>query len=247
VLGSCGRTALDSGPSVLSRRSRRRGPKRAGRAVSLNDKWRALSTAALRSFAMSQVEIGKRQRIDLSEADDVYDDEGLDPDLVYVYDRTDYLASLSSSPGRRPSGRMSTGTRWPRCIAGLWPRAATRQRRTPPIAAITAGPSAMPRRARGFALADSSAYCADAGEESTRMKVQTYKPAGRDRWVFRLHGRDVPTPSHQLQRSGFATEEEAQREGRKIARSIDKGTFVVRHADSVGVFLAAWVDVKRRR
>jgi integrase len=77
------------------------------------------------------------------------------------------------------------------------------------------------------------------------MKVQTYKPTGRDKWVFRLHGRDVPTPSRQVPRGGFATQEEAQREGRKVARQIDKGTFVVRHADSVAAFLEAWIEVKR--
>lgn len=77
------------------------------------------------------------------------------------------------------------------------------------------------------------------------MKVQTYKPRGRDKWVFRLHGRDVPTPSRQVQRGGFATEAEAQREGRKVARQIDEGTFVVRHAESVAAFLDAWIDVKR--
>jgi integrase len=76
------------------------------------------------------------------------------------------------------------------------------------------------------------------------MKVITYKPAGRESWYFHLHGKHVPTPSRQIRRGGFKTEAEAQREGRKIAKAIDDGTFVARNAETIAGFLTAWMEYK---
>jgi hypothetical protein len=82
------------------------------------------------------------------------------------------------------------------------------------------------------------------GSQGKGVKVVAYKPAGRESWYFHLHGKHVPTPSRQIRRGGFKTQAEAQREGRKIAKAIDDGTFVARNAETIAGFPTAWIEYK---
>jgi integrase len=77
------------------------------------------------------------------------------------------------------------------------------------------------------------------------MKVTTYKPDNRPSWYFHLHGTEVPTPSHQLRRGGFASQREAQRAGREVARALERGEYVPDSTETVAGFLALWMQTKR--
>ena len=82
----------------------------------------------------------------------------------------------------------------------------------------------------------------DQHETGAPRKVTTYQPADRETWYFHPHRREIPTPSHQIRRGGFKSEQDAQRAGRKVARQIDDGTFVVRNAETVAGYLTGHLD-----
>lgn len=75
------------------------------------------------------------------------------------------------------------------------------------------------------------------------MKVTTRKRGSK--WEFRLHGNGVPNASQQMNRGGFLTEADAQRAGREVLRTIERGIYVAPSTDTVDGFLRWWLDTRR--